>query len=250
MGWGTASRIRPHWLVLPLLVATTCEAAFPERFAASYLLRAEGATVGRTRITLAPAGNGAFVYESHSTPAGIAALVRNERVSERAEWQFHDGAMRSLRYRYARAGRERERSVEVAFDWDRNIAQNTAAGSTWQMAIPDGTLDKLTYVLALMNDLAAGKRRLEYRIADGGRLKTYQLTEIDREWLETAVGTLETVVVRRTRDRGPREITLWCAPTLSYLPVKIARLGPDGQALSMDIESIEGMDVGENRTSP
>ena len=62
-------------------------------------------------------------------------------------------------------------------------------------------MDKFNYMLALMRDLSRGKRRVEYPIADGGRLRRYVLASIGEERIETALGTFDAIVVRRERGR-------------------------------------------------
>jgi hypothetical protein len=82
---------------------------------------------------------------------------------------------------------------------------------------------------------------MRYTIADGGRLKTYDMRETGTEVLETALGTLKTLKIQRLRDPDYGEATLWCASALGYLPVKLEHRDRDGMLISMFIQSIEGM---------
>jgi hypothetical protein len=214
--------------------------AFPEKFSVDYVLSSMGTTIGRTELSLTPASDGGFVYESRSKATGLAAMIRNERIVERSEWRFHETGLRPLRYRYDRTGGKRERRVEVDFDWETGTVHNTAKGRTWRMSVPEGTLDKMIYLLALMQDLAAGRRPLEYSVADGGRLKTYVLEEIGEETLDTALGPMDTRVVRRLRRGEKRETILWCAPALAFLPVKVEHRERDGNTVTMAIDSVTG----------
>ncbi len=228
--------------LLLVCAAGVCPAATIEldRFVASFVLTAYGTTVGRTEWRLVPTGERQFLWESRSETAGAGALIRDVYVTERSESELHENAFRPLRYNYDRQAGNANRSVQVAFDWRDNVVENTAEGHTWRMQVPPGTLDKLNYLLALMGDLALGRRDMRYTIADGGKLKIYEMRAAGTEVLETALGRLDTLKVRRLRDAEYGEATLWCAPALGYLPVKLENRDRDGRLVSMYIESIEG----------
>ena len=228
---------------LILFASGACAAAPMEfnRFVANFVLTAFGTTVGRTQWRLVPIGDLQFLWESHSESAGAGALISDLYISERSESEIHGQSFRPLVYNYDRYGENASRKVQVSFDWDNGVVMNTAQDHTWRMTVPPGTLDKLNYLLALMRDLASGKRNMRYTIADGGRLKIYQMRAAGTETLETALGTLKTLKVRRLRDQDEDEAILWCASALGYLPVKLEHRDRDGRLVSMHIQSIEGM---------
>jgi hypothetical protein len=213
-------------------------AAISQPFTASFSLATQGTKIGKTQWTVESVSDDVFVYESRTVAAGIFGLVSDAEIVERSHWRLDQGKLQPLSYSYRRTGGEREHDVQVNFDWENNQAENTARGHSWRMPVPDGALDKLSYVLVLMNDLAAEKTQLQYQVADGGRLKTYELRIEGEERIETALGSLDTVIVRRLRNSEDRETLLWCAKSLNYLPVKIEHREKDG-TVSWHIESLE-----------
>lgn len=242
-GVGVLGLKRAACVLALCFVSGVCSAAELqlEGFTASYVLTAFGATVGRTQWRLVPADDGLFLWESRSETAGAGALIRDVYITERSESELHGQGFRPLVYHYVRYDDNTERDVEVSFDWEHGVVFNTAEEHTWRMSVPPGTLDKLNYLLALMRDLAAGKRDMRYTIADGGRLKTYDMRAAGTETLETALGTLQTVKIQRLRDRDDGEAILWCASALGFLPVKLEHRDRDGRLVSMHIQSIEGL---------
>lgn len=212
----------------------------PPPFFARFSLSTHGAKIGETEWSVKPLATGLYAYESRSNAAGILALISNEKIVERSEWRLENGMLRPINYSYQRSGGKKDRTIHVAFDWKNMQAKNTAKGQTWRMPVPDGTLDKLSYVLVLMGDLAAEKTDLQYLVADGGKLKTYRLRIEGTEQLETAIGTFDTVRIRRLRSSEERETLLWCARDLNYLPVKIEHKERDGTLL-MRILAVEGL---------
>lgn len=229
--------------LLAASLATLALPSFPDRFTAEYVLESGGITVGRTRRTLTPDGNGRYVYETQSSVTGVLSLLRKDRIVERSDWQYQAGHVRPLAYRYTRTGGKKDRDQAIAFDWKNGIVHGTVKGESRRMSVPQGTLEKHIYVLALMQDLDAGRRDVQYRIADGSKLKTYRLKAMGEEHLDTALGLMQTIKVRRIRDDNKRETTLWCAPELHFLPVKMVHREKDGQVVSATIESAQGFEA-------
>jgi len=214
--------------------------SLPQRFAASFVLSANGLDIGHIRWRLSPVGAGRYVYESHSETVGVAKLFRDERIDERSEWSFSNGGVRPLHYRYSRSGGKRVRHVEVRFDWVGQRVRNTLNGESWSMPVAEGTLDKLVYLLALMQDLADGMHETRYAVADGGKVKTYMLRVLRRESVETVLGALDTTVVERRREGNDRVTLVWCASALHYLPVRIEHREEEG-TVHLNLSSLEGI---------
>ena len=238
-------RIATRWLwVMALSVAgvglAETQSVFPARFSAQYTLHSRGFTIGITELALEPLTDGRFEYVSRSRATGAAALIRNDRINERSIWQFDAGRVQPLHYHYERTGGNKDREVEVEFDWSAREVINTARGKTWRMPVPAGALDKLSYVLALMQDLHAGVGEASYAVADGGKLKTYRVERLGTQNVDTPFGNLQTQVVRRTREGSPRQTTYWCAATFDYLPVKIEHRERDGEIIILRIGSVDG----------
>ena len=68
------------------------------------------------------------------------------------------------------------------------------------------------------------------------------LAGIGEERIETALGTFDTAVIRRERENGKRKTTFWCAADLGFLPVKIVHEEGDGKPVTLNIESLSGIE--------
>ena len=217
------------------------ERELPDQFEVTFTLEVVGATVARTRWSLSPGNDGGYIYESHTEVVGVLSLIHKDSVFERSEWVYTEQWLRPHAYRYKRIGRK-ARDISIVFDWEESIAHHDSPSGPWQMPVPDGTMDKLTYLLALMRDLGRGKRSVEYMVADGGELERYTLIGIGEERIETALGTFDTIVVRRERANKKRETTFWCASALNFLPVQMLHEEHDGTSVTFHIESLSGIE--------
>ena len=213
-------------------------AAFPERFDAIYTLYMRESEVGTTSISLSPMDNGRFEYIVHSRATGVATILGKDEVRERSVSLRIGREIRSLHYSYRRQGRK-ERHIEVSFDWDTGRVTNNVNGHVWKMDIPHRTFDKQNHILALMDELALGIRSTAYKVADGGKLKTYAFRNVGRQRLSTALGAFDTVVVERKRDGATRTASFWFAPALEYLPVQI-QYRDDSRNVTARIRTVTG----------
>lgn len=216
-------------------------AAMPAPFTATYTLRVNGVPIGRMTRTHAAATDGAWTFRSESRASGVAGLFRKDRITEESRWTVAAGRVLPAEYSYRQTGGRKERSVTVRFDRTAGRIETTVNSDRWRMPDADGVLDKLLYQLVLMRDLAAGMTQLDYRIADGGRIKDYRLVVVGNERLPTALGELDTVRVVRQRSDSKRETTLWCAPSLAFLPVRVDYREKDGGLTRVTLDSVTGL---------
>lgn len=191
----------------------------PQKFHVSYELRHNSMLMARMERSLQPGEDGTWIYESRSSPAGLIAAVRSDRIVESSVWRTADGRPQPLRYQYHHTGRRENRHVELTFDWNKGTVMHTINGSPWSMSIPAATLDKLLYQYTLMLDLQNGAQELRYQVADGGGLKTYRFERLGNETVKTPLGRIETVKLQRVE--GGYRTTIWCAPRYGYMPVRV-----------------------------
>lgn len=228
-------------LILPGLVNPAHGAGLPERFDATYTLTVGPLTLAEMTRKLYPKGDGRYVYESFSKPMGYARWFTKSELLERSEWKYENQQLRPLGYSYDRTGDpDKERHVKLVFDWENKRVTNIINKDPWKMDIEAGTLDKLLYQLAVVNDLQQGKRtKLQYSVADGGSMKNLRFEIAGEERIKTVLGEFDTLKVR---TEGTRTTTLWCAKALGYFPVLIEQHDDRGQAL-LKLTGLNGIPI-------
>ena len=239
----TASRRLIAWAALAAILSWVGAQGAEEKplpmFNAQYSLKRNGITLGISTRSLTTAKDGTYIYASTTRATGIIAWFVKDRIDEYSKWSFDGTHIRPLEYVYDRHGGSKTRNVNLKFDWQRHIVTNIIDGDPWRMEIPPDAQDKLVYQLAIMYDLLNGKKNLEYKIADGGKLKNYKFEIEGEETLNTAIGKVKTVRIQRIGDK--RDTTVWCAPQFSYLPMRLEQQDTDGSNLTMQITSLQGM---------
>ncbi|WP_455218426.1 DUF3108 domain-containing protein [Kaarinaea lacus] len=193
----------------------------PANFTVEYVLESGLFTIGNTRRTLKVLDNGLYVFESYTWPAGMLSVFYNGDLTERSVWKYENNMAVPLEYIYKDTNKGSERDAVLTFDWEKNVVTNNINDEPWNLDIKKGTLDKLLYQLSIMIDLVNDSKRtnLKYAVADGGKLRTYIAEIKEPEIIKTPAGSFETV--RIVRESRKSITTLWCAPSLKYLPVRI-----------------------------
>lgn len=166
-----------------------------------------------------------YHFKSYSMPIGLLAFKKDETRDEQSEGQVLAGKLQPERYSFLQLrDNETHRNVEIIFDWHRKEATNhhKHKNSKWSMSVPLHATDKLSYQLSLMLKLANNpEKHFSLDVADGGRIKTYDFEILGEERVYTSLGSYKTIKIHHQRYHKDKNITLWCAPELHYLPVKI-----------------------------
>lgn len=197
-------------------------------FSANYLVKLNGIQAGELKRTLTTEDNGQRRFSSVSQAMGVFSFFKPDVIEESSVWTLEKGRVTPHEYLYLRTGGKKEKYLQMLFDWPNKHVSIDDKEHPWQLKIKKGVLDKLVYQISLMHDLDKGIEQIDYRIADGGRLKTYTIHVLGTETITTPLGQIETVKLTRQREKpNERETTLWCAPALNYLPVKLEHVEDD-----------------------
>ncbi len=239
------------WLCvcLTLLGPAYASHSLPQPFEATYALHRYGIKLGAMTRSLIATGNGEYIFRSRTRTTGIVALFYKVHVVEETHWTYDGHAMRPLEYQYHQSGSNRVRDITLEYDWTNGEIRNTSEDAPWRVALGPNVYDDLLYQYVLMQDLEAGKRALSYKIAAGGRLKTYDITLLGEEIIDTPLGKLQTLKLQRQKPNSKRKTTVWCAIDLHYLAVRLERLDNDGTISTILIEKLIGLNKSPTDTS-
>ena len=204
-------------------------------FEARYLVAAGGLEIGSATVAL-DCEEDRYRYSSHSRITGVAAWLTKGDVVQESRGELRGLEVRPLRYRYERRGRGGDRTSKLVFDWARQRAEERTGEQHRALDVEAGTLDKLSVDLAAMLDLMSGKRRMEYVVADHGRLRKYRYQVIGEETVHVLAGTFDTLKLERVRLGKDTRILVWVAPEIDYLPVRIEQHKGMGLAVTSELE--------------
>lgn len=229
-------------LILPTLLCPASglaveDAPYPS-FVASYDAKANGLGIGTVKVSLTRVGSNEYLYEQKSVTRGIAALFGSDKSTESSRWRFHNDAIQVIEYRSRRKKGDDDDNAHLVFDWENRRVKNIGAGEHWEIAVPEGAIDRLVMQLAMLFDLRNGASVFKYRIPRQGRIKSYDFELVGEESIDLDSGTYRTLKAERTNDDRDRS-WVWSAPDLDYFPVRFLKQKKSGIKIELVLRKLE-----------
>jgi len=225
--------------LLALIPSAVADLRVPD-FKARYSLEKAGLEVISTTISLQRLPQ-RIEYRSQAEPVGIASwFFRDQRVEELSVLARVEPRVVPLEYSYTHKGSDKNRNERYRYDWETRTADVYYRGEEKTLKIPPGTMDNFSLQLALIQDARRGDRVITHPVISRGELKTYTLTNLGEEIVQTPLGEFNAVKLqRRKNDEENTTYTTWYAPALNYLPVKVENRENGRVVLSLMLEEAE-----------
>jgi hypothetical protein len=212
----------------------------PTAFDARFTLSSGGIKLGESSWSVTRPSATKLHYATRTEPVVPYSWLRPDIVEESTVVSLENGLFRPTHYSYARTGGKRDRVAQVAFDWPASIAISQAKGTSATLVLPANALDKLSYLLVAMRDIARGDKTLHYEVVAGLEIETYQLHVKDTVELQTTFGPLLAFRVERIGQKN-RHTVLWMAPSLGHLPVRIEHTEKDDSTVTLELMEVSGI---------
>jgi hypothetical protein len=207
-----------HLVALLLaLLAPSVLAKAPQQFELVYRFTFNGHYIGEVTDRFKREGN-RYQLSSSARPKGnLALLLPLLTLSSEGEIRAQNFVPR--RYQQVRSNAP-GKPTTAQFDWSRNVLTHQYKGKAVQTELQKGTLDSLTqlYSFTLMRELPG---QLEFPVSNGRKLIHYRYEKQPAERLSTPLGTYEVVEYRRIAEPDENAISVWVAPGLNHLPLRI-----------------------------
>ncbi len=139
------------------------------------------------------------------------------------------------------------RRREVHFTPGADTIRSLHKDQWYDLPGTDRTLDRMSQHeqlrLTLLNDPRPGKN-ISIQVADGKRVKDYQVVFVAEETTETQLGPVQTLHFERLHDDPDRKTDIWLAPAWDYLMVKSIHIEDDNPIeIVLLSASIDGVPV-------
>lgn len=201
---------------LTLISTFTLAAEPPKVFDNEYKAKLYGFTITvNNRLTKTAENQYELLFKFNS-------MVGTITETSKMQWDPVKQTVQPLHYLYKRRGLGKDRDADLSFDWNKKTVINKVQKTNWQMDINQRVQDKLSYQIQLQQDLINGQKNFSYQIADGGRLKEYKFVTLGEEILDTPLGKVKTIKVKRSRESDDERVTYaWLAKDWNYLLVRL-----------------------------
>lgn len=203
-------------------------------FTATYSTALNGMPMGvDLKITLEPEKDNHWKIALNAGSAGL-------RLLESSVFTWQGCQATPLAYRYEFRGYGIDRKLWLDFDHARRIVTGESRRGPVSFELPAGATDDLSLSFTARCQLLQGSREAVFPVATTTGIKEFRYRLDGNETLGTGLGKLETIRIVRVRDGGSkRRSTLWIAPSLDYMLVKVEhveKLGVRGMVLLKKLE--------------
>ena len=213
-----------YFFISSIVVAASPSALTISDFQAKYDLYHNEMFVGESTRTL-KTENKFLTYRSIAKTAGIAAWFLDVTITEISKLQLKEQQLNFFSYLYDEKSSKKNEKYQLSLD-----KLNTFYNSYTKEVYPVNKElhDTLGFTIAIMRDMKAGKREIQYSIAEKDSLKTYSLKLIGKENIPTNTGALNTLKMEHYDPQTKTRFTLWCAESMGFLPVRIQSINKKG----------------------
>jgi hypothetical protein len=230
----------PERLIGLLVLAAAGAHADPidlKPFKATFTAEWKGISAATSILELTKAGPDTYTFATINTPHGLFRMALPDSLTQASTFKLVDGRVVPLNFR---GSDEKERPIDLTFDWQAKKVTGTAKEHAIDLAIPDDAQDPMSLQIASLRNLAKGTIPPTVSMVDGdGKLKDYELKQEGTARLQTELGTLDTIVYTSRRANSDRITRTWVAPALGYLPVKAERVRKNKTEFTLLIQSIK-----------
>lgn len=212
---------------LPLQASPVKPGPVLKAFEAHYTFRKKGIIVAKSKRQLTINGD-RVEYQSHTKASGVAKLFVKDTITEKSIMVQDKKGLKPLSYSYERKGGKKYELIKLDFDWSKQLVNNSYLKK--ELPLPENTFDILGFQIILSQQLAAGNKAIQFNVAEKKRIKTYSFSFKGTEKIKLPVANSPTNTIHLGfyDKEKKRQLDIWAAPSLNFLPVRIKRTDEDG----------------------
>lgn len=199
------------------LVAPSISAKTPQQFELVYRFTFNGHYVGEVTDRFKRDGSRYNLTSSAKSKGNLALLL--PLLTLTSEGEIKGQEFTPIRYQQVRSNAPNKPTI-AQFDWNNGVLIHQYKDKIEQVVLEKGTLDSLTqlYAFTFMAELP---RTIEFPVSNGRKIIIYRYEKQPVERINTPIGSYEAVEYRRIADPDENAISVWIAPGLNNLPLRI-----------------------------
>ena len=190
--------------------------------------------------------DGSYVAISRVEPKGFARLLVRGSIEERSVFTIADGLVQSSKYSSSDTLTKHGQDIDMEFDWVQGTVTGHTSEGPLAMAATDGAIDRASLQYALMLDLMNDRLRDEYVLQDVDDVKRLIVSVEGEKFVDVPYGRISVIGITHSTTESSRKTTLWCAPSLGYLPVVIEQYRKGKLGGRVVLSSYSKLEAGQN----
>ena len=190
----------------------------PVPYTANYSATRKGKPAGSMQMVLERKSADTFSYRMDSH---VKWGIVRPFIQQQSNFTWKNGIVLPDSFRSTLKVAFYKRSEFVDFNWESMQARGTKKHNDFELEIQTGMQDKLTIYLFLARAVCQGEEPVNADVVSGPVLKPHSYRLQAMESLQTKLGRLQTIHVRRGTSDSQKQTDLWLAGETRFLPVKL-----------------------------
>ncbi len=170
--------------------------------------------------------DGNYVLSSETQTTGLASIFKTFLMTQISQGKADTRGLHPQRFSEARKQSQGTQDVSAEFDFAAHKIHFSHGGSA---NLPDNAQDFLSFLYQLSQLTLAGREIVPIDISNGKKLEHYELEIGAKEIIDTPLGKLRTLPMRKIHQPGEEGLIVWLALEYRLLPVKLQQLDRAGQ---------------------
>ena len=210
--------------------------AYPlDGFNVEYKIKKGIITVGKISRNFKITGD-KFKFESTFETTGVTSFLKR-RLYELSEGKIVDKEL--IPSSYLRETTEKRKDFTLKFENQATTVKRIDSKDGYVSNESTTIQDKLSYQAQLMLDFSNAKysqKQFEYFIAAQKEIEKYEIKNLGFKDIKTPLGNFTALVLHRKVKNSKKEDTVYLAPELNWLPIRIDHLDKKGRKMIAIIE--------------
>ena len=178
---------------------------------------------GQVMMTLKKEQDNLYSYEIITRPSGFWRVIIDGSIREKSTFVFNDGLVQSKTYELTDTIRSKPRQSLAIFDWDNLLLSGNYKDRKFELPLNIDVIDRATLQIAIIANNQGPNLSSDYYILDRDKVLKVQVNKKDTVNVRVPFGEFEPIEIQHRSEQSEITNSLWLAPELGYIPIKIAQ---------------------------
>lgn len=181
--------------------------------------------VGEARHRLEINDDHRYSLQVGMNTTGIASMFKTFELSQQSSGTVSATGLRPEEFTENKLTSKGKQALSAQFDWQ---AGQLSFSNGTQSSLPDQAQDILSF-LYQFSQLPLDQATLPMHVSNGKKLENYQLAVGEEEEIQTRLGKLRAIPLRKIHAPGEEGLEIWLGLEYRLLPVQIRQLDRNGE---------------------
>lgn len=181
--------------------------------------------IGEARHDLEISDDNNYLLKIGMNTTGLASLFKTYESEQQSSGILTPSGLRPGKFSEMKNTSGRRESLEAEFFWAEKSLSFSNGSST---PLPEQAQDIISFIYQL-SQMPLDRGTIPMHISNGKKLERYELAVGEEEMIQTGIGRLRALPLRKIRVQGEEGLEIWLGLEYRLLPVKIRMLDRSGQ---------------------